>query len=174
MPIIDGPTIVTRPERPYLGIRTVSPFRGMLAVRDRLMAELYDRPGAGATGNTFLRLHVIDMAGPMDIEVGVLTGAAGDGGDRVRAGVLPGGRYATLTYVSHARRANRTLLEWARDTGVRLDRWDEPAGDRFACRYEEYLTDPRTEPRKTTWEVGLNIRVADGSAGSRSAANPTR
>jgi hypothetical protein len=174
MPILDGPAIVSRPEQHYLGIRTVTPFRGMLAVRDRLMAELYDRLGARATGNSFLRLHVIDMAGPMDIEVGVLTGNAGDGDDRVRPGVLPAGRYATLTYVSQARGANRTLLEWARDTGVRLDRWDEPAGDRFACRYEEYLTDPRTERMKTRWEVGLNIRVVDGSAESRSAANPTR
>lgn len=174
MPILDGPAIVSRPEQHYLGIRTVTPFRGMLAVRDRLMAELYDRLGARATGNSFLRLHVIDMAGPMDLEVGVLTGNAGDGDDRVRPGVLPAGRYATLTYVSQARRANRTLLEWARDTGVRLDRWDEPAGDRFACRYEEYLTDPRTERMKTRWEVGLNIRVVDGSAESRSAANPTR
>jgi hypothetical protein len=111
MPIIDGPAIVTRPERPYLGIRTVTPFRGMLAVRDRLMAELYDRLGAGATGNTFLRLHVIDMAGPMDIEVGVLTGAAGDGGDRVHAGVLPGGRYATLTYICMP--AGRTARCWS-------------------------------------------------------------
>lgn len=40
-----------------------------------------------------------------------------------------------------------------------FDRSDDPNGDRFACRYEAYLTDPRTEPRKTKWEVELNIRV---------------
>jgi hypothetical protein len=34
-------------------------------------------------------------------------------------------------------------------------------GDRFACRYEAYLTDPRREPRKTTREVELNIRVRE-------------
>ncbi|CCH32565.1 hypothetical protein BN6_53010 [Saccharothrix espanaensis DSM 44229] len=30
-----------------------------------------------------------------------------------------------------------------------VDRWDEPAGDRFACRYEAYLTNPRSQRRKT-------------------------
>jgi hypothetical protein len=43
---------------------------------------------------------------------------------------------------------------------VALDCWDEPSGDAFACRYEAYITDPRTEPRKTKWEVELNMRVA--------------
>jgi hypothetical protein len=75
-------------------------------------------------------------------------------------GVLPAGGYATLTYVDHARRANKALIEWARDNGVAFDRWDEPSGDAFACRYEAYITDPRTEPRKTKWEVELNMRVA--------------
>jgi hypothetical protein len=81
-------------------------------------------------------------------------------GPRDRRGVLPGGGYATLTYVDHARRANKALIEWARDNGVAFDRWDEPSGDAFACRYEAYITDPRTEPRKTKWEVELNMRVA--------------
>ena len=40
-----------------------------------------------------------------------------------------------------------------------FDRSDDPNGDRFVCRYEAYLTDPRTEPRKTKWEVELSIRV---------------
>jgi hypothetical protein len=96
----------------------------------------------------------------MDLEVGVITTTALEGDDRVRPGVLPAGGYATLTYVDHARRANKALIDWARDNGVAFDRWDEPSGDAFACRYEAYITDPRTEPRKTKWEVELNMRVA--------------
>jgi hypothetical protein len=34
-------------------------------------------------------------------------------------------------------------------------------GDRFACRYEAYLTDPRTERMKTRWQIELAIRLAD-------------
>jgi hypothetical protein len=47
----------------------------MLGVRDRLLDELdtwVEAIGIDA-GPAFLRLHVIDMEGPMDIEVGVMT-----------------------------------------------------------------------------------------------------
>lgn len=164
MDILEGPRVVEKPDTSYAGIRLVTPFRGMLAVRDRLMADLYgwlDERGLVDVGSTFLRLHVIDMAGAMDIEVGVATTASVDGDDRVRPGTLPAGRYASLTYVNHARRANQLLLNWVRDNSLAADRSSEPAGDRFRCRYEAYLTDPRSEPMKTKWRVELNIRLAD-------------
>ncbi len=157
MEIIDGPKIVSRPDVHYVGIRVITPFKGMLAVRDELMSELYER-NLPITGPTFHRLDVIDMNGPMDMEVGAVLDEPwqGDG-----AGVLPAGRYATLIYVNHARRANKLLLEWARDNGHALDVGTEAAGDRFGCRYEAFLTDPRTERMKTRWHVQLNIRLAD-------------
>ncbi len=161
MEILRGPSIVAHPDRPTLGLRTVTPFRGMFAVRDELMATLYtwlDARGITA-GTTFFRLHVIDMAGPMDIEVGVLTDGPLPGDDQVRPGVLPAGRYATLVYVNHGRRANGTLLDWAAAEGLTLDRSEDPAGDRFGCRYEAYLTDPRTERMKTRWQIELAIRL---------------
>ena len=101
----------------------VTPFRGMLRVRDELLAELYTWLASHdiePTGPFFLRLHVIDMEGPMDLEVGVVTTSELEGDDRVRPGVLPAGGYATLTYVDHARRANRALIEWTRDNGIAL------------------------------------------------------
>jgi hypothetical protein len=161
--ILDGPSVAVKPVRHSAGIRVVTPFRGMFAVRDELMAELYAWLGKRNIdfGHTFFRLHVVDMAGPMDVEVGVVTEEPVEGDGRVRAGVLPAGRYATLSYVNHGRRANRTLLEWVRAQGLPLDCAENPAGDRFACRYEAYLTDPRTEPMKTRWRIELAVRLAD-------------
>jgi effector-binding domain-containing protein len=163
MELIQPPRVVARPELAYVGIRLVTPFRGMLSVRDQLMSELdawLKSNGIEDAGSFFLRLHVIDMNGPMDLEVGVMTpGGHEDGDDRVRPGALPAGDYATLTYRDHAIRANRALLEWVRENGLTLDRSDDAAGDRFACRYEAYLTDPRIEPRKTKWHVELNLRL---------------
>jgi effector-binding domain-containing protein len=161
MEIIEGPAVVERPERHALAIRTVTPFRGMFAVRDELMASLYTWfEAAGLTaGTVYFRLHVIDMDGPMDIEVGILTGEPRKGDDRVRPAVLPAGRYATLVYVNHGRRANKTLLDWAAAEGLALDRSADPAGDRFGCRYEAYLTDPRTERMKTRWQIELAMRL---------------
>ncbi|TDW91707.1 GyrI-like domain-containing protein [Kribbella sp. VKM Ac-2566] len=150
--------------RDCLGIRVVTPFRGMLGKRnellDELIAWLADQ-GIDDVGPFFLRLHVIDMSGPMDLEVGVLTPTALAGDARVKPSTLPAGRYATLTYRNHSLRANRALLEWAAAEELALDRHETAAGDVFGCRYEAYRTDPRTEPRKTKWEVELGIRLAD-------------
>jgi effector-binding domain-containing protein len=161
--IIDGPTTVARPDRHCVGIRLVTPFRGMFAVRDLLMRELYSWADerAIAYGHTFFRLHVVDMDGLMDVEVGVILDEAVQGGGRIHAGVLPAGRYATLTYINHGRRANGALRDWAREQGLTLDRTDGPEGERFGCRYEAYLTDPRSERMRTRWRTELAIRLAD-------------
>jgi effector-binding domain-containing protein len=161
--IVDGPRILSKPATHYLGIRADNPFRGTSAIRDKLMNELYtwlDGRSVPGTGPTFFRLHT----DPTNVEVGVVTQEPLEGGDRVRAGVLPAGRYASLTYVNHARRAYRTLLDWVRDNDIRPDGWMEPAGDHFACRYEAYLTDPRSERMRTKWRVELGILLADDSA----------
>ncbi|MFI6507872.1 GyrI-like domain-containing protein [Streptosporangium sp. NPDC050855] len=163
MEIVEGPSVSVRPDRHCAGIRVVTPFRGMFAVRDELMGELYERlddRGVGF-GPTFFRLHVVDMAGSMDVEVGVVTDRPVEGDGRVTPGLLPAGRYATLTYVNHGRRANRALIEWVREQGLTFDCVEDPAGDRFGCRYEAYLTDPRSERMKTRWRIELAIRLAD-------------
>jgi hypothetical protein len=69
MEIIEGPAVLTRPGRHSAGIRLTTPFRGMLAVRDQLMDELYAwvDERAMAYSNLFFRLHVVDMGGPMYI-----------------------------------------------------------------------------------------------------------
>lgn len=111
------------------------------------------------TGHCFLRLHVIDMAGPMDIEVGVITEHPQPGDARIRTGELPAGHYATMAYRLHDRRANKFLLDWMATQGLTVDREDRPEGDAFAARYEAYPTDPRTEPRKTQRVTELNMKV---------------
>ena len=158
MEIIEGPAVVTLREVPYAGIRTTTGFRGMLAERDRLLTELYGWLGDRPSGPAFLHLHVIDMTGPMDLEVGV-TGEFDGYTGRVAPATRPAGRYARLVHVNHSMRANKHLLQWARDEGLELDRHDVATGDAFACRYEELLTDPRTQPRKTLWQVGIAIRL---------------
>ena len=153
--------IVQRPELPYVGIRQVTPFRGMLKVRDDLLLELYawmDGRGVAVAAPFFLPLHVIDMEGPMDIEVGVVGPDRPSGEGRVRADVPPAGSYATLTYRDHTRRANRALIEWATANDVLLDRRDDPAGDRFTCRHRVRLG--RQPP--PLWTAGLDAAQGCG------------
>jgi hypothetical protein len=165
MEIVEPPRIEDRAERPYVGIRVITPFRGMLAERDRLLAEArseIEQAALDTVGDGFLRLHVIDMEGPMDLEAGYFTpGYVQLDHPRLRSGSMPAGRYATLTYRNHARRANGALQDWARDNGLALDRWTVAEGDAFACRYEAFWTDPKVEPRKTKWTVELSMRLAE-------------
>jgi hypothetical protein len=168
--LFEPPRVVERPRQEYLGIRVVTPFRGMLSVRNELITELDSwlrEQGVEDVGPFFLRLHVIDMSGPMDLEVGVVTPTVVDGDDRVRPAALPAGLYVTLTYRNHSLRANRALLDWAAAQDIALDRRDSAEGDVFGCRYEAFRTDPRTEPRKTRWEVELNIRITEPPAPGR-------
>ena len=63
MEILEPARVEQRPERTYVGIRVVTPFRGMLKVRDELLRELstwVDGSDTETIGHGFLRLHVID------------------------------------------------------------------------------------------------------------------
>jgi len=162
--IIEPPTISEKPEVVYMGIRTQAQFKGMFAVVDKLVKEMYkwmDQQELKLAGPPFLRYDVIDMKGEMDIEVGFPVEEVVAGDDRVKPSKLPAGRYAHLTYQSQAYSANSTLINWAINNGLKWDRWDDPKGDGFRSRYEAYLTDPKVEPRKTKWYVELAIKLAD-------------
>jgi hypothetical protein len=157
MEIVAGPGIEERAERPTLGIRRAVPFRGMLGARDRMLREFTDWLATRSIepeGPFFLRLHTVDMAGEMDVEVGAV-GAVGDADDVVHAGVVPAGDYAVLAYRLQSIQANKLLLGWVADTGRSFAVTPSPDGDRWAGRFENYLTDPRTEARKKLWVTEL-------------------
>ena len=137
-----------RPERIYMGIRTTTPFKGMSKVVGGLLRRLdvwVAEQGVEAVGPPFLRLHVVDMRGSMDITCGICVDRAFPEDGDIRADRLPAGRYASLIYSGGGIAANRALIEWARAQGLEFDRWDSEQGDNFAGRYESFLADRRTE-----------------------------
>jgi hypothetical protein len=164
MEIVHPARVEERLAIPYVGIRVITPFRGMLAVRDALLSEARDGINEArleTVGYGFLRLHVIDMNGPMDIEAGFFTTeSARIEHPRLRPGWMPPGKYATMTYRDHARRANQALQDWTRDNNLVLDHRTVSEGDQFSCRYEAFWTDPALEPRKTRWAVELAMLLA--------------
>ena len=163
-PEIGTPGIDHRAARHYVGLRIITPFEGMFAQTDKLFKELRQWVNAQALadqGPYFLRYHVIDMKGLMDVEAGFVVPTQQVGDARVTSGVLPAGRYAHLTYSRYALRGNQALSIWVKEQTLAADREDTPTGEAFGCRYEAYLTDYRTEPRKTKWQVDLAIRLRD-------------
>lgn len=164
MATISPPKIDMRPEQPYLGIRSLAPFKGLSKVIDQLSQQLTRWVAANhveTSGSPFLRYHVIDMHGMLDITYAVPLHSALPGNGLVTPGVLPAGRYASLVYSGGGISGNRALIEWVRGNGLQFDSWDTEQGDNFRSRYETFLTDPRLEPRKRRWQFEVAIKLTD-------------
>lgn len=165
MEIVRKPKIDTRSEELYVGIRTLAPFKGMFKVVDQIRAELnawIQAQDITPAGMPFMRLHVVDMRGTMDLAYGIPVNQVPRAQGQIITDVLPAGRYASLVYTGGGGvSANRALIEWVRGKGLEFDRWDTAQGDNFRSRYERYLTDPEIEPRKKRRNVEVAIKLRD-------------
>ena len=162
--IIGPASIVAKPERPYLGIRFETPFDGMFALVTKALKELRKwsrEKSLSEDGPYILRYYHTDMKGIMDVEVGLVTNANLEGQGRIKPGSLPKGRFATLVYRGNGLRGNQALMNWATDHEIRFDRLVTGDPESYTCRYEAYLTDHRSEPRKLLWDIELSIKIAD-------------
>ena len=159
------PEIVTRTAQPYVAIRGhVSMAEiGAFAVRTPEVFAWLGARGLPPAGPPFLKYNVIDMTRQLEIDNGVPVAAPVDVDAEVISGVLPAGRYATLTHVGHPSElmgATKTLLDWAAGQGLTWDMSPDADGDRWGSRLEIYLTDPREEPDMS--QVGHPARVPPG------------
>ena len=165
--MITDPQISQRDEQPTVGIRarvTMEEFgQGVIPQLSGEVFAWLKQQGLAPAGPEFIRYHVIDMAGQMEVEMGVPV-APGVGGDgRVAAGTLPAGRYASLRYTGDydgLMEANRVLIDWAKDKGIAWDCRTDERGDHFAARFESYLVGPPDEPDPAKWETEVLIRLA--------------
>ena len=162
----DVPEIVTRPEQPYVALRGhVSMAEiGAFAVRTPEVYAWLGARGLPPAGPPFLKYNVIDMTRQLEIDNGVPVAALVDGDGEMISGVLPAGRYATLTHVGHPSEligATKALLDWAAGQGLAWDMSLGADGERWGSRLEIYLTDPRQEPDMSKWVTQLAFRLAD-------------
>jgi effector-binding domain-containing protein len=161
------PLVEQREAQHYVGIRTQVPIKGLRKTIPELLGELFasaEQQGIGPAGPPFIRYHVIDMAGLMDVELGIPVADAVVGSGRITPGVLPAGTYAVLVYtgVNNGIKANAALLDWAAKQGITWDRWDAETGDAFACRIESFLTGPDEEPDRAKWQTEVAIKTTGG------------
>lgn len=163
---ITEPKIEDRKEQPYVGIRSQVPWTEFGRVIPQSLGEVFawlQKQGMAPDGAPFMRYYVVNMESKMDVELGVPVASALSGEDRVRPGVLPAGRYASLVYtgVGNGIEGNKALIDWGMERGLVWDRWDVENGDAFGARVEFYLTDPANEPDQEKWETEVAIRLAD-------------
>ena len=160
------PTVVQRPDQPYVAIRALVTMETLGVVVPPLNKEVFGwlaARGAAATGAPFWKYNVIDMERQLEVEAGAPIAVAVPGDDRVLAGVIPGGRYATVRYTGHPMGlydATAALLEWAAGQGLAWDVTETEDGERWGARLEIYETDPAQEPDMDKWVTELAFRLA--------------
>ena len=161
------PRVDERAAQPYAGIAASVTMQEIGEKLPPLVPEVFEWLGAHGiepAGAPFFRFDVIDMDGALQMQVGVPVASPVTGDGRVQAGILPAGRYATLTHVgdpSELMQVTTGLLEWAAGQGLKWDMSETAAGDRWGCRLEIYETDPRAEPDPAKWSTTLAFRLAE-------------
>lgn len=164
MTTIGKPKIEKRPKLTYMGMRAIAPFKGMSKEIRKLANEVnawVAEKKIKTAGPPFLRYHVIDMRGSMDISFCVPVKKALPDDGNIKADFVPAGKYASLIYSGGGISGNRALIEWVRAQGLDFDRWDTEQGDNFRGRYETFLTDPKIEPRRSKWQIEVAIKLMD-------------
>ena len=147
-----------------MGMRAIAPFKGMSKEIRKLANEVnawVAEKKIKTAGPPFLRYHVIDMRGSMDISFCVPVKKALPDDGNIKADFVPAGKYASLIYSGGGISGNRALIEWVRAQGLDFDRWDTEQGDNFRGRYETFLTDPKIEPRRSKWQIEVAIKLMD-------------
>ena len=163
---MSAPEIVTRAEQPYVAIRghvTMAEI-GPFAVRTGEVFGWLGARGLAPAGPPFLKYNVIDMMRQLEIDNGVPVGAPVEVDGDMIAGVIPAGRYATVTHVGHPSElmgVTGALLDWAAGQGLTWDVSPDAGGERWVSRVEFYLTDPREQPDMSKWATELAFRLAD-------------
>ncbi len=162
---VADPRVVERPEQPYAGITGTVTMTTFNEIADRfpeIFARLADR-GVEPAAAPFFRYHVIDMERELQIEIGVPVAAPVADDGPVRAGVLPAGKYVTLTHVGHPDQlveVTAELLKWAADQNLAFDVEKTERGDRWGSRLEILHTNPAEEPDPAKWRTELAFRLA--------------
>lgn len=177
------PKLEHRGEQPYVAIRTRMTMKELAAgAGDELFPEVLawlGKQGVAPDGAPFIRYLVIDMDAVLEMDWGVAVPEPLPGDDRVRPGVLPAGRYATMVYTGPYGGdgligANAALQGWAKENGVAWEVREGDHGDVWGARMEFYLTNPAAEPNPHAWRTEIVYLVAEDRTGDSHEATTER
>lgn len=161
----EEPRVAERVATPYVAITANVTMDELAVVVPPLTGEVFgwlQAHGAAPAGAPFWKYNVIDMERGLEVEAGFPVAEPIEGDERVRAGVLPAGRYATLMNVGHPSTlmdATGRLLRWGDEHDLVWDASPSPEGERWACRLEIYLDEPGQD--MNDWHTELAFRLAD-------------
>jgi effector-binding domain-containing protein len=161
----EQPAVIDRGAQTYAGIPLTVTMASFASAVDTGFPELFGwlaGHGLAPAGPPFIRYHVVDMDGQLEVELGVPLQTAVTGDGRVRPGTVPGGNYATMVHTGPYDglvAANAALQDWVARQGLVLDCSADQR--QWPARLEYYLTDPRTEPDASHWQTEIAYRLKD-------------
>jgi effector-binding domain-containing protein len=159
------PQIAERAPQAYAGLPLTVTMASFPSAIDAGFPELFGtlaKQGVDPAGPPFIRYHVIDMDGELEVELAVPVAEEFAGAGRVVPGELPGGRYVTLLHTGPYDGlvgANGALQDWAAEQGITLE--SSPDERLWAGRVEHYLTDPSAEPDPSRWQTEVAYLISD-------------
>jgi effector-binding domain-containing protein len=163
--MLSEPRIEERPAQAYVGVRTRFALPDFPATIDRTLGELWSWVGAHGlaerAGPPTFRYLAIDMERELEVEFCIPLTSPADGDDRVKAGTLPAGRYATVLYTGQydgLRDATAQLVDWGRANDVT---WKTDADGNWLARLEIYLSDPSKESDPSKLQTQLAFMIDD-------------
>jgi effector-binding domain-containing protein len=154
------PTIVERDDQPYVALRGKVAMNEIGAFANRT-PELFSWLAARTidpVGDVFFRYEIVDMEHGLVMEIGLPVEERHYGEGEIVGGVLPGGRYVSVTHHGHPDQlvdVTGELLAWADKEGLE---WDAD-GDKWGSRLEVYKSDPIDTPDMNQWETELLFRL---------------
>jgi hypothetical protein len=117
--------------------------------------------GVQGFGPAVFRYDIIDMP-RLEMQFGFVIPRAVAGNARVKPGILPSGKYVTLTYFGHydnLEKVTGSVIDWAKEQGIEWDSSADANGERFAARFEIYPNGPMDEPDPSKWETQIWIKA---------------
>jgi len=144
----------TTEEQSTLVIRTTTPVEKLSELMGAGYGEIVQfmgSAGAQPAGPPFAVYHNMDMSN-LDVEIGFPVAAPTEGGGRIKAGTLPGGKAAVTLHVGpygKIEEAYNRLTAFVKEQGL------EPE----AFCYEFYLNDPaETPPEELKTEIYFPVK----------------
>lgn len=164
--MISEPNIERRKKQNYAAIRMAVPIpfgKYLQPAWDEVYDWLKTR-GVQPSGPALIRYLTTDMSKALDIDVGFTVAKAVKGDERITAGFLPPGRYATLLYTGPYRgkgifKATVALLEWARENKVKWDTSKKKNTEWWNGRAEFYFSDPAVDKDPSKYQTELAFLV---------------
>lgn len=162
----DKPAVlVKRPAMHYVGIKTTVKMDGikdfMQSSVPKIFSWLKDHK-IEPDGPEFLRYTFVDMQKGLDLEMCVPVKKATKGDKSVRAGIIPAGRYASMTHFGDFAGlygTNGAIQDWIKSKNLAMKMQKGKKGDEFTSRLEIYKVGPWNQPDMAKWETEVLFMV---------------